>query len=296
MPTPASIAGGFFGGGEHPARGIVAAKGVLPLDLSTEQWQGIAQDVKERAIFSAHIQDARFLQAAKDTVGRLVSPEIGAGNELNKPGEYINPATARATLRDAMRGIGYEPTEAGVPAAVDLADSRLDLIIKTNRDLAWGFAEATAGNTPEQLDAFPCWELVRMGMVAVPRDWIDRWAAAGGEFYQGRMIARKDDDVWQALGDGAGLDAHEGRDAIGNPYPPFAFNSEMWVEDVSRDEAEELGVIDPGEVVEATEAGLNDGLEADASGLDGFILGALLAGVGGMLHVASSRISLADNL
>ena len=290
-----TIAGGLFGGSVHPARGDTESRGVLPVDLSTEQWQGITQAVKERAIFSAHVTDARFLQQVKDTTARLVSPEFGAGGELNAPGEYVNPATARATLRDAMQSIGYEPAENGpaVPMA-QLSDARLDLIIKTNRDLAWGFAEAKAGNTPEQLDAFPCWELVRAAPVAVPRDWPERWAAAGGEFYGGRMIARKDDDVWQSLGDGEGLDAHDGRDAIGNPYPPFAFNSEMWVTDVSRAEAEELGVIEPGEVVEATEAGLNDGLEAGATGLDGFILGALLASVGGMFHAEHNAVSLAN--
>ena len=293
MPSP-TIAGGFFGGGVHPARADVEARGVLPVDLSTEQWQGITRDVKERAIFSAHVTDARFLQATKDTVARLVSPEFGAEGEPNVPGEYINPATARATLRDAMQGIGYEPTAEGAAEPMaQLSDSRLDLIIKTNRDLAWGFAESVAGNTPDMLDAFPCWELVRAGPVAVPRDWPDRWESAGGEFYQGRMIARKDDDVWQALGDGEGLDAHDGRDAIGQPYPPFAFNSEMWVEDVSRAEAEELGVIEIGESVEAMEVTLNDELEADAAGLDGFILGALLASVGGMFFVEHDKLSIA---
>lgn len=54
------------------------------------------------------------------------------------------------------------------------------------------------------------------------------------------MIALKNSDVWDRLGD-----SNTFPDALGNPYPPFAFNSGMDVADVSRAEAERLGVILP---------------------------------------------------
>jgi hypothetical protein len=55
------------------------------------------------------------------------------------------------------------------------------------------------------------------------------------------MVARKDSGVWQALGDGAGgYDS----DALHNPYPPFAFNSGMDVQDVDRQDAVELGLLE----------------------------------------------------
>jgi len=53
------------------------------------------------------------------------------------------------------------------------------------------------------------------------------------------MIALKNSDIWDRLGD-----SNTFPDALGNPYPPFAFNSGMGVEDVSRTEAEQLGVIE----------------------------------------------------
>jgi hypothetical protein len=43
------------------------------------------------------------------------------------------------------------------------------------------------------------------------------------------MIARKDDPAWRALSD------------FGFPFPSFSFDTGMWIEDVSRDEAEEMG-------------------------------------------------------
>ena len=120
-------------------------------------------------------------------------------------------------------------------------------------------------NQMQSIDQYPAMELKRMVQRDVPRgfkqgpkgelipvpddDWPSRWDAAGGEFYDDRMIAAVDDHVWQALGDGEG--GYD--DALGNPFPPFAFNSGFMTFDISRKEAEDLGVIDAGEKVEAPE-------------------------------------------
>jgi len=56
------------------------------------------------------------------------------------------------------------------------------------------------------------------------------------------MVALKSSGIWQALGDF--------EDGLGNPYPPFAFNSGMILQDVERDEAVKLGVIDELAVIE----------------------------------------------
>ncbi|MBR2939389.1 MAG: hypothetical protein IKC15_05980, partial [Kiritimatiellae bacterium] len=80
----------------------------------------------------------------------------------------------------------------------------------------------------------------------VPRDdWDRRWAAAGAATgWQGACsddyVALKDSPIWAALGEGAG----GFRDAIGNPFPPFAFGSGMSWARVSRAEAAELGLVD----------------------------------------------------
>ena len=53
------------------------------------------------------------------------------------------------------------------------------------------------------------------------------------------MIALKDDDVWNNLGDSSLFD-----DGLDNPSPPFAFNSGMYWRQVPRDECIELGLIE----------------------------------------------------
>jgi len=124
-------------------------------------------------------------------------------------------------------------------------EPRIDLIVKTQRRMAQSLGQLAA-QTPGVLKAFPAWRLVRRGTRMVPRaDWLRRWIAAGSESgWQGAckddFVALKSSPIWAALGAGAG----GFRDAIGNPFPPFAFGSGMgWVA-VARNEAAELGLVD----------------------------------------------------
>lgn len=57
------------------------------------------------------------------------------------------------------------------------------------------------------------------------------------------MAALKSSPVWEALGNGAG----GFRDALGNPYPPFAYGSGLDWEDVDADGARALGLLADGE-------------------------------------------------
>lgn len=126
------------------------------------------------------------------------------------------------------------------------------------------------------VDIYPAWELVRLYDRAVPRgqkvgpkgtlvevpgdawDTDDgRWVAACDDAGDddalqvfkdtGRMVALKSSDVWQSLGDGAG--GYD--DTLGNPFPPFAFNSGYGVEPVTVKEAVKLGLLDEGETPKA---------------------------------------------
>ena len=133
-----------------------------------------------------------------------------------------------------------------VAAVFEANESRLDLIVKTQRRMAQSLGQLAAGSTPGQLQRFPAWRLVRGGTRMVPRgDWARRWAAAGSAtLWQGAckddLVALKSSPIWAALGQGAG----GYRDAIGNPFPPFAFGSGMTWERVSRAECAALGLVE----------------------------------------------------
>lgn len=148
-------------------------------------------------------------------------------------------------------------------------EMNLDFKIDVATSVARGAGRYVADNfDQEEVDEIPALELLRLydretprgykresgALVSVPGDdWASRWRAAATSAGDtdalrildatGRMIALKASPIWQALGDGAG--GYD--DTLGNPYPPFAFNSGYDVEGVSRHEAEELGLIKPGQ-------------------------------------------------
>lgn len=142
----------------------------------------------------------------------------------------IDRASARCELMLSLRKLGLSDLSSN--------DDWLNTILDLNTAVRQGCRSYNGGIDKITLDQWPAQELIRViWPVGAERDWASRWAAVGGEFYGGRMIALKNAPIWQRLGD-------EFEDGLGNPYPPFAFNSGMDVQDIDRDEAMRLGIID----------------------------------------------------
>lgn len=207
----------------------------FPTELGSADLRGFSRELLERSVFSARATNARF-------VGELaaVVDEMLAGT--------TNLATGRWRMMKLAAELGYDP-EIGFPE--DMADvpraerdslqdlsskHRLDLMLETNVRMAANYGRMKAGTTPVALAVFPAWELVRTYTREIPRGtpesrsagWDLRWQAAGEAVaWKGaakdEWIAHKLSPIWSALGDGAG--GYD--DAIGNPYPPFAFQSGM---------------------------------------------------------------------
>ena len=177
----------------------------------------------------------------------------------------------------AQRGVIYDLTKF---VGNDEIASSIRFALKISQEVASGAGQYLNQNlSPEVLDEFPALEFKRLfdrnvprgykvgkkgGFIEVPEDnWPSRWAAAGaeagddnwldweGDAQGGRGVALKSSGIWQALGDGAG--GYD--DTLGNPFPPFAFNSGFMTLDVSRQEAVNLGLI--GENEEAKPASID---------------------------------------
>jgi len=209
----------------------------LPTTLGTKELDVIGKDIHKIAFMSAHVEEARILQTMYDQLDDILSSK-------STPGEM------QLAIDKVLGEENYQPTKAGT--IQDLRSlQRQKLIIETNTDSAWGFAQLQSMNEPKHVEEYPAMELVRDLHRLIPRDWHTRWMDAANEVgdedairvleQTGRFIALKSSGIWQALGDGAG--GYE--DTLGNPWPPFAFNSGMGIEEVNWDDALALGLVNP---------------------------------------------------
>lgn len=254
---------------------IAQDRELIATGLSSMQLRDLGVDLLQGAVFSARTTDARYVQAIKDWTEALIE-----GN--------ANLATARMALESMLDQLGYTPEhgfpgdrQKGVPPAErgslrDLgSETRINLVLNTQVRMMLGAGFRIAGQQPDRLWQYPCWELVRVASRRVPRGsaeshtegWPARWRACGGEIVGGRMIARKDDPIWDRLGDPSIFS-----DGLGNPYPPFAFNSGYGVREESRTESEHLGILDPATAVSAMPVDLLQHFREEAENFDPQVL------------------------
>lgn len=212
-----------------------AVKRVIPTDLRSELLSTLPAEIRQRAIFSSGVSNGELLDRINKGLAEIIS-----GNKTE------------SKVREELVNLEAFTTDAELSK-----NGRLDLIINTNVDLARGFGQWKQGQQRAILDVYPAQELFRSEDRNEPRDWPERWAAAGGEFFPGnadypagRMIALKNDPIWTEIS------------AFGLPYAPFDYNSGMDVQDIDRDEAEQLGLIAPEETIEPEEQDFNEGLQA----------------------------------
>lgn len=226
-----------------------AARHILPTDLSAKMLATLPREVRERAIFSAGVQNVDFLERAKEGIDKLVEG-----------------VTDRATQRTALKALAdrFDLTEL-------MSDSRLNLILDTQTKMSNGFGSWIEGQHPSILLMWPAQELYRAEERKEPRDWPARWEDAGGDFFpgdsdypEGRMIALKNDGIWEEIS------------AFGTPYAPFDYNSGMDLRDIDRDEAVDLGLIEEDDTENPEERSLNEGMQASVGISGKFGLGLAL--------------------
>jgi hypothetical protein len=242
---------------------IARDRAVLPATASSAQIAEWGEELKRLAVFLAGTNHAGYLQVIKDTVEKLLQGKF-------------NEATARMILQQKLHELQCDPAR-GFPGLEDAntpppepgslrdvsSDVRTQLVLRTLMRLMANRGCRQQGMTEGALFTFPAWELIRIYPQNVPRrpSWPDRWRAVGGQFYVGRMIARKDDPVWAKLGDRELFD-----DAIGTDYPPFAFNSGMGWRQISRDACKQFGI--PVDDIKVPEAAKIEAAQLSVKGID----------------------------
>ena len=220
---------------------IMRLKDLLPTELgSDEVKEAYARDILRQSVYSARMASVPYLADVREVCAAVLEGRMG-------------DAEARDALGAALEKMGHSPLDEG-GLANPASERRLDLIVETQTRMA-ASAARVAAETEDTAELYPAWELKRFDKPAAPReDWPERWNAAGeavgwegakrGVWYGSgstiSFVALKSSPIWEALGEGAG----GFEDALGNPYPPFAYGSYMDWEDVDRETCERIG-LDP---------------------------------------------------
>lgn len=199
---------------------ILLRKALVGSGLDSRQWNLVQAGFRNRAFFSSRVASVRVLAALREGTEEYAR----GGTDLSK---------IRIQMREKLHALGYSPEPGKEGTIHDLfSQARLDVIIKTNVAQARGYMQYLEGTSPGAFAAFPAQEFRRIEHRRHPReDWPQRWAKAGGRLYGGKMIALKDDPVWERLS------------VFGNPFPPFDWGSGMGVLDVDRKTAIALGLV-----------------------------------------------------
>ena len=199
---------------------LILQKALVGSKLDSSQWNQIQAGYRNRTFLSSRIANVNILAAMRERVAKYADGET----DLSK---------IRMMIRDDLRRANYTPEPGQENTIHDLfSQARLDVIIKTNVAQARGYMQYAEGMSPGAFAAFPAQEFTRIAHRRNQRkDWPQRWAKAGGKVYGGKMIALKDDPVWERLS------------VFGNPFPPFDWGSGMGVLDVDRKTAIQLELI-----------------------------------------------------
>lgn len=253
------------------------AKTPVPSSLRSADWAAVPVQIREVSQFSAAVESARVMSAIQSRL------------EANLSADFTQPKGREAFLRDMRavmeaEGVGWESVKEG-SLLNPRANSRLGLIYDQQTRSARGYAARKIAMDPDMLDAVPAQELVRESAAKTPRDWTQRFRAAGGSLRSGRLAALKTDPVWTSLS------------RFGTPWPPFDFGSHMGLRDLLRPEAEALGLLTPADTLTPDPVpDYTATAVASSSDISDTLLPFLEAAFGSRLSVSGSTLSLLPQL
>ena len=237
------------------AIGFLLDKEQLPGDWDSESWQAQEPDFRNKAFFSAKVENARFLDRAQaalfDDMAKvretITLPDGTTTTALRTSGR----AHFVQQMQDFMIAEGMtseeEYRDVNPNNIRDIRSSaRLRLIFDTNTRQAFGFGQWKQGMKPSILKAFPAARLIRVRGVSEPRP---RHQEALGE------VLLKTDPRW--------AEYHNAKDigGFGVPWGPYGFRSGVSQEPVSLSESRKLG-LDVGQVEPNDKAKITDGVYA----------------------------------
>ena len=251
----------------------IGDKSLIGSALMSAEWRDVPTALRERAFFSSQVESIRFLQRARDGIGDFLQSNLeGGGNfkialrdgtEISAPLKTGSRADFVKQMQDFLKSEGVQRDDGSL---TDLAgERRLALIFDTNTRAANDYGSYRQGLDADVLDAFPAQRFIRVLDVKEPRD--------SHAQYEDQVFL-KTDPIWSRINEDFGV-----------PYGPWGWGCGHDVEDVSREEAEALGLLRPGQGVEPQTQHFNENLQASTRGLDPDLLAKLKVDFGDLLEI-----------
>lgn len=246
--------------------------------LKSADWERVPLAVRERAFFSAQVENVRLLSSMQEQLKTLLDGSRNLAGVITDRTKFVKDMSAMAI------DLGLMPKNPALRGTIQdiTSQPRLELIADMQVDSAYGFADYKAGQDQDALDAYPAQELIRVEDRTEPRPWLEIWDAAGGTLFDGRMIAMKTDAIWEKIS------------RFSTPWPPFDFNSGMGLQDVDALEAQELGLMQPGQQVTPSDSGFNDRLQASLGGANHELKSELKAFFGNQVDFSGDTVTFQE--
>jgi hypothetical protein len=250
--------------------------------MLSSEWRDVPVALRENALFSATIENIRFLGRSRDMLQdflehnrETVTLPDGSITTALKSGSRAKfvQEISRFAIQEGMGPLN--PEDAGSIKDIR-SESRLSLIWRVKTDQAYAYGDWKQGMDPDALEAFPAWRFIREQDVKQPRPYHEQ--------NRDRVELKTNLAFW--------IDMN--RD-FGVPWGPWGFNSGMGVEDVSREEAEAARLISPGQVVQSADIPFNKRLEASTRGLDPDLVEKLKVDLGSQIEVAGDVVRWVAN-
>jgi hypothetical protein len=217
---------------------------VIGSTFTSSEWGDLPLQLRDNAFFSSRIESARVLQRAQDLLGDFI-----AGNRTTtEAGETMLATGSRSAFVSQMQDfLAQEGIVRGAGGLTDItSESRLGLIFDVKTRQAQDFGWWKQGMDPDVLNEFPAMRFIRVRDVEEPRELHQRFED---------QVYLKNDPIWWL----------EINHDFGTPWGPWGWGCGHDVEDVDRDEAEELHLIKAGETVQAPKKFLNLNTDLQAS-------------------------------
>jgi hypothetical protein len=247
----------------------IGARSPIGSKLTSAEWRDVPVALRERAMFSSQVENVRFLQRARDGIHDFLTASRDESGALAMDRQRFVKLMSEFALKEGMGPLEGDSRSSSLQDIT--SQQRLELIFDTNVRAAQDFGNWKQGMDPDVLNEFPAQRFIRVIEVDEPRDWHSQ--------FEGGVWLKSDVAAWSRINQDFGV-----------PWGPWGWGCGHDVEDVDRNEAEALGLIQPAQRAEPALTNFNERLQASVKHLDADLRAKLQEQFGDQISIEGDEV------